>query len=100
MPGFPPVYTERLGIANARLLEQAVGNPLVQAHLLSIMRGLTLRRRPLKVALLGGGPCLETRVIMCLRDRWFPALEVQFKNIDKVPLWQAGHSALNVQLET
>ncbi|KAL3156928.1 hypothetical protein ABBQ38_001190 [Trebouxia sp. C0009 RCD-2024] len=102
LPGFPAVYMLRRGVENANLLEEAVSNHLVKPHLVRKIRILHYLGRPLKVALLGGGPCLEAIVILRLVDKLqlTPKLKVKFINYKEVSAWQAGHSVLGVQVRT
>lgn len=102
MPGFAAVYAQKRGVVNAELLEKAVLDAQVKPTLESMMRQVHAERKPLKVALLGGGPCLETAVIMQLVEelKLIPELEVEFVNYEKVSDWQAGHSALTVPVST
>lgn len=98
MPGFAGVYAQKRGVDNARLLEDAVLDTHVKPKLVSMMRRVHAAGKPLKVTLLGGGPCLETAVIMQLVEdlQLEPELKVNFVNCDNVTDWQAGHSALSL----
>lgn len=100
MPGFLAVYVMKRGVENANRLENVVLSTMVKPKLVSMMRSLHAQCKPLKVALWGGGPCLEATVIMRLVDnlQLVPELKVEFRNYEEEPAWQAGHSALNVNL--
>ena len=80
VPGFPAVYVMKRGVENANNLERAV--TMVKPKLVSMMRNLQAQRKPLKVALWGGGPCLEAVVIMRLVDQlqFEPKLRVEFRS--------------------
>lgn len=104
MACFPGVYmdTGNRGGQDAELLEKAVLDDCVMPQLVSMMRQVHAEGKPLKVALLGGGPCLETRVITQLVEdlQLEPKLDVVFINYDEVPDWQVGHPALTVRVKT
>ena len=87
---------------SSALLEKAVLDARAKPKLVSMIRRVHAQRKPLRVTLLGGGPCLEAAVIRQLVDKLklVPKLKVQFTNHEKVKDWQGGHSALPVPVST